>query len=255
MAIRLLTGFSVGPLVLAIVYAGGLPFVLLVLGMGIVAAVEFGRVAQLSRPATGALVLATILLIASDEVSLPALSLLALTIAACGGVLGGSKAQQRPAVSGWTVLGAIYVGIPLGLCILLRQSPLGLIWLFSLLITNWATDSFAYIGGHLFGKHPLAPRVSPHKTWEGAIFGVILGIGFGLLFSGVAHALSIQTIGICVLTAPASVFGDLLESAFKRRFGAKDAGSILPGHGGILDRIDGMLLACAAVGLFLALSS
>ncbi|MHB8624666.1 MAG: phosphatidate cytidylyltransferase [Aggregatilineales bacterium] len=253
LAIRLLTGFTLGPVVLAVVYFGGPLFGLLVLGMGIVAAIEFGRVAQLPRIATYALVAATIVLIGAGYTRLPALALPAVAIAALGGLVNGTG-QQRIDRAGWTLLGTIYVGIPLGLCVAIRESPLGLVWIFGLLITNWATDSFAYIGGHWFGSHLLAPSVSPHKTWEGTIFGVLCGIALALLFNAAAHTLSVQTIGISVLTAPASVVGDLLESAFKRQFGTKDSGQLLPGHGGILDRIDGLLLACAAVGLFLALT-
>jgi phosphatidate cytidylyltransferase len=214
LAIRLLTGFTLGPAVLAIVYVDGVLFDLLVLGMGIVATVEYYRI-----------------------------------------LFDGRNNRPRIERGGWMLLGLVYIGVPLSLCIFIRDSPLGLVWILSLLITNWATDSFAYIGGHWFGKRPLAPSVSPHKTWEGAAFGVTLGITFGLLLNAAAHTLSVQTLGICVLSAPASVIGDLLESAFKRRFGVKDSGHILPGHGGILDRIDGMLLACAAVGLFLAIAS
>jgi phosphatidate cytidylyltransferase len=253
LAIRLLTGFTLGPAVLAIVFIGGALFGSLVLGMGIIAAIEFGRIAQLNRAATYTLLVMTIVFIGAGYAQLPLLALLAPAIAVLGGFFSGSTNRQRIDWGGWALLGAAYIGVPLGICITLRYLPLGLVWLLSLLGTNWATDSFAYVGGHWFGKRPLAPTVSPHKTWEGALFGIAVGITLGLLFNAATHTLSIHTVGICILTAPASVLGDLLESAFKRRFGAKDSGSFLPGHGGILDRIDGLLLACAAVGLFVAI--
>ncbi len=255
LAIRLLTGFILGPVVLAIVYLGGPLFGLLVLGMGVVAGVEYGRVAELPPLAAYVLVLAIMLLIGAGYTRLPLLVVPALAIVAVGILFSGGTAQPHIACARWTFIGMLYIGGSLALCVVIREAPLGLVWIFGLLITNWATDSFAYIGGHWFGKHPLAPSISPHKTWEGALFGVVCGSTLALLFSAAAHSLSVQTIGIAALTAPASVFGDLLESAFKRQFGAKDSGSLLPGHGGILDRIDGLLLACTAVGLFLVVIS
>ncbi|RXR08396.1 phosphatidate cytidylyltransferase [Pseudoxanthomonas composti] len=119
-------------------------------------------------------------------------------------------------------------------------------WLLTALAVVWAADSGAYFAGRAFGKHKLAPRVSPNKTIEGLVGGVIAGIlagiGFGLL-AGVETAKLPALIAVTVVTVLFSVEGDLFESLLKRHVGAKDSGNLIPGHGGVLDRIDGVLAA------------
>jgi phosphatidate cytidylyltransferase len=211
LTIRLVTGFVVGPLVLILIFLGGVPFLI---GLTIMAGLAASELYFIVR----------------------------------------AKSSQPPLHTiAWLLGGLLYVGTALWLFGLIRQSPSGLSWILVLLLTNWGTDSFAYIGGHLFGKHPLAPSISPRKTVEGALTGVGISIFAALTILMVTHSFTGQTLGIVLLTAPASVGGDLLESAFKRHFGVKDSGRLLPGHGGVLDRIDGTLLACLVVGLFLAL--
>lgn len=110
----------------------------------------------------------------------------------------------------------------------------------------WATDSFAYVTGRKFGKHPLAPHISPNKTVEGAIGGVLGSLIVGLLVFGVYPLMNITKIETSILIVTVSIFGqlgDLVESAYKRRFQVKDSGKIFPGHGGILDRFDSTFLA------------
>jgi phosphatidate cytidylyltransferase len=118
--------------------------------------------------------------------------------------------------------------------------------LFALVIT-WAGDTVAYFVGRAIGKHPLAPHLSPKKTWEGAIASVagslLVGYGFSWwLNAPVPHLLAMAGVGNLAGQA-----GDLLESAYKRSAGVKDSGALLPGHGGILDRIDALILAIPAV--------
>jgi len=116
----------------------------------------------------------------------------------------------------------------------------------------WAGDSFAYYGGRLFGRHKLAPRVSPKKTWEGAIAGVLGSLAAGVIASTtyfqelpLLHALVIG--GLISVAGP---LGDLFESALKRGAGVKDSSSLLPGHGGVLDRLDSLLFAAPVVFLY-----
>ncbi len=232
---------------------GGLLFSALILVAALVATAEFYNLVRLPRLALLIGLPAVTLLIAAGSAEFSTNTLLyygvALLIALMGGVL---LYGFRP--RGLLILaGALYVGVPLSLCVVIRAQPLGLIWAFTLILANWGTDSLAYIFGHLFGRHPLAPYLSPHKTVEGAIGGVLSGAALGIVLNGVAHTLSLAVVGVAVLAAISTVGGDLLESAIKRRFNVKDAGSILPGHGGILDRIDGLIVACAMVWLFLIL--
>ena len=125
-------------------------------------------------------------------------------------------------------------------------------WLLYVMLLVWGADSGAYMFGRLFGKHKLAPKVSPGKTWEGFLGGLVTAALISCLFSlFVPLQLSLSTLLICsVIATLASVLGDLTESMFKREAGIKDSGNLIPGHGGILDRIDSLT---AAVPVFACL--
>jgi len=131
-----------------------------------------------------------------------------------------------------------------------QQSPWWLMYLFGLV---WGADSGAYFAGRKFGKHKLAPNVSPAKTLEGLAGGVLLTGVYALLVGTLALDLSVLgLLGfllLSVFTVAASVQGDLLESMLKRRAGVKDSGTLLPGHGGVLDRIDSLLAAAPVFAL------
>jgi len=158
-----------------------------------------------------------------------------------------------------TLFGVIYISIPFALLNYfvystgnhLEYNPnilLGFIFLI------WIYDSAAYIGGSIFGKHKLFERISPKKSWEGAIIGLIICCLSGFFMSKIFPQLnSIEWVVVSVITVIAGNIGDLIESLFKRKLGIKDSGNILPGHGGILDRFDSILLASPAVYLFLKL--
>lgn len=154
----------------------------------------------------------------------------------------------RPA---WLVAGLVYSGIFLAAMLLLRDEPHGrtaIFWLFGII---WAADSAAYFGGRLIGGPKLWPAVSPGKTWSGAAVGTIAGVLGGLL---VILAAGIQLHGMHIvlglIVVIAAQLGDLLESAIKRRFGVKDSGNLIPGHGGVMDRCDS-LVAASSVALLL----
>ncbi len=127
-------------------------------------------------------------------------------------------------------------------------------------IMIWANDTGAYLSGRSFGKHKLFERVSPNKTWEGTIGGVVLTIGFAVLWSWIWDAPEpfsnlINWIVIAVIVAVLGGLGDLVESLFKRSIDVKDSGKIMPGHGGILDRFDGVFLAAPVVFTYIYLTS
>jgi phosphatidate cytidylyltransferase len=125
-------------------------------------------------------------------------------------------------------------------------------WLLFVMFLVWGADSGAYMFGRLFGKHKLAPKVSPGKTWEGFLGGLVCSAVIAWLFALFAPlTIATSTLIICaVIAALASVLGDLTESMFKREAGIKDSGNLIPGHGGILDRIDSLT---AAVPVFACL--
>lgn len=120
------------------------------------------------------------------------------------------------------------------------------LWLLTALAIVWAADSGAYFAGRRFGRHKLAPRISPNKTLEGLLGGVLAGVLVGLggaALAGISAAQVPAVILVSAVTVLASVLGDLFESLLKRHCGAKDSGHLIPGHGGVLDRIDGVLAA------------
>lgn len=143
----------------------------------------------------------------------------------------------------YLLIGAIYIGIPMGLIYDLRYANNGIWWLVILFTMNWTTDAMALFGGLYFGNHKLAPRISPSKTVEGALIGWIGGaiIGFVMLIGQTLPTASIILISIVLPCL--TILGDLVESAAKRYFGVKDTGTLLPGHGGLIDRLDGIYLA------------
>jgi phosphatidate cytidylyltransferase len=151
----------------------------------------------------------------------------------------------------WIGLGLVYLGVPCAAVILLRQAePFGWAAILYVLFVVWATDIAAYFGGRTLGGPKLWPRVSPKKTWSGALSGLAAAVVAGGATAGLATGGSVRAgLVLAVPLSIASQAGDLLESALKRRFGAKDSGHLIPGHGGVLDRIDGLLGAAAMAGL------
>ena len=119
----------------------------------------------------------------------------------------------------------------------------------------WASDTGAYCVGSLIGKHPLFKRISPNKSWEGSVGGAVLAIGISMIFAHYDTSLysTLQWAGMALVVVVFGTWGDLVESLMKRQLGIKDSGNILPGHGGMLDRLDSSLIAIPAVALYLAI--
>lgn len=156
-----------------------------------------------------------------------------------------------------TLGGVVYLGILGSHLISLRLLPDGLWWFMLVMPVTWLADSGAFFIGSSYGKHKLAPRLSPKKTWEGYIGGVLVGILSGIIFSLLWGLVSPEMtvvrgiiIGIVISVFP--TLGDLGESMLKRQIGVKDSSNLLPGHGGLLDRMDSWIWA-AAIGYYLIL--
>lgn len=152
---------------------------------------------------------------------------------------------RRP---GWALGGLFYVGLPVVALLWLRHDALwGLatvLWLFA---TVAAVDTGAYFAGKTIGGPKLAPLISPNKTWAG-LGGGVLAAGFcGLIAAMILGTDVVTAVAFSMVLAPVAQIGDIAESAVKRYFGVKDSGAILPGHGGILDRIDGLVVAAVFV--------
>jgi phosphatidate cytidylyltransferase len=157
----------------------------------------------------------------------------------------------------WTMAGILYVGWLLGLLVFLRLEggpELGRNLLYMVLFVTFASDTAAYFFGKAFGRHKLAPAISPGKTWEGSIAGVIGAVIIGIFFTlQTPVKVSLSFGEIIILAILISVFGqlgDLAESLLKRNTGVKDSGNLMPGHGGLLDRMDSIVFAGAIMYLF-----
>lgn len=155
-----------------------------------------------------------------------------------------------------TAGGAIYVGLPPAVFLWLRdRAPEGLETILALFVIIWASDIFAYFGGKLLGGPRIAAGLSPNKTWSGIVAGTLAGAlagyGCGILFH-TSDAFRVAWLAIGALIAFTGLMGDLFESFLKRRFGVKDASRIIPGHGGVMDRIDSLMAATLLVGAALA---
>jgi len=156
---------------------------------------------------------------------------------------------------GFGLFGMVWIIWSLAHMTLIRELPDGKYLLFYLLFVISFSDIFAYFGGKKFGKSMLAPSISPKKTWEGSFFGVVGGGLVGAVFGEIVMSMFwVYGMLLAMVLAVVGQFGDLIESKIKRLCNVKDSGKILPGHGGILDRIDGHLLAAPVFYYLLKLS-
>jgi phosphatidate cytidylyltransferase len=250
---RVASAAVLAPVTLAVTYVGGWIFAALcaIAAGGIlwewVSLASHRADPRVLAPGWLALLAATVLI----EVQAPVGGWAAV---AMGAVVAGFAVASLPrstdeaSAPGWAAGGVVYAGTLLIAPAMLRGDPQwGLVALLFLFANVWATDILAYFCGRAIGGPPLWPRVSPKKTWAGAIGGLAGGVAGSV---GVAYASGVGKLGIvavmaCVLSVLAQA-GDLFESAVKRRFGAKDASHLIPGHGGLMDRLDGFLVAALA---------
>ena len=247
LTLRIASAAVLAPIVLAITYVGGWPFlVLCALGAAGIFW-EWARLTGKARAGDLALGLAALLAaLAFTGLDHPEAGALGLAIGA--GLAAVTAGRAKPGAGLWAAVGVVYAGIAFISPAVLRQDPLwGLTALWFLFATVWTTDIFAFLGGRAIGGPLLWPQVSPKKTWVGAIAGLAGGVAAGVV---VAYASGIGKLGmagvIALLLSVLAQAGDLLESAVKRRFGAKDASRLIPGHGGLMDRLDGFLVAAFA---------
>jgi phosphatidate cytidylyltransferase len=254
LGLRVRSGLALVPIALGMLLLGPLPFAALV-GLSVaLMALEWQRlIAARFDPLSGRAAGWAALLGAGSALALaaggwPGESLIALLVAI---LLAAGIAAWLGARPLWAGLGIAYLGVPAVALVWLRSDPergLGLlIWLLAVV---WATDTFAYLVGRWLGGPKLAPTISPGKTWSGLCGGVIGGALVGGL--GVAVGSSgrtLQAVELGALLAAVGQAGDLVESAFKRRAGVKDSGRVIPGHGGVLDRLDSLLFAAPALAL------
>lgn len=167
--------------------------------------------------------------------------------------------ESNPINVGLNLLGLKYIAFPISASffIVYQNGEYHWQYLLALMIFMWINDAFAYAAGSLFGKHKLFPRISPGKTWEGfsgGLIGTILGSFLIYYYFPHPELHPLKTyIILAIIATVAGTIGDLIESMFKRYLGIKDSGSVLPGHGGFLDRFDSLLLAIPIAALYIVL--
>lgn len=247
--LRIASSLVLAPLALAAVWAGAWALAVLVGLAAVVLAWEWARLC-LGAFDRGGYVLAVMgVLAACLAVRLPMLALAVVVVAMAASSLG-TYPEGRSAW--WMASGAAYIGVPVVSVIWLRGQ--GRETLFWLLFVVWATDIGAYAAGRTIGGPRLLPRISPRKTWAGLCGGIAAAVLVGYIMahiSGVEPPLIIVLSGAIAVIAQA---GDFAESWVKRRFGVKDSSGLIPGHGGLLDRLDGLLAAAPAAALFCLLT-
>jgi phosphatidate cytidylyltransferase len=252
-ASRLLVAAVGLPLVLGMLWLGGWWLFTLVALAAVVAVHEFVTTARPLRPLGAAIYGGVLLaLLGAERGGIVWLIGGFLATFLLGFVLHALSSTRAPttAAVGSTILGSAWIGLGLGFVLLLREmADQGRLIAFAVVLTVFASDTFAYFAGRAFGRHSLAPRLSPKKTWEGLAGGALAGIfvAFIALYDTRDKYLSIwQAVVLGVVVVIAAVLGDLFESALKRDLEVKDTGRLLGGHGGMLDRIDALLFAAPA---------
>ncbi|MFG1290546.1 phosphatidate cytidylyltransferase [Xanthobacter versatilis] len=241
---RTLSALVLVPVVLLAAYLGGIPFAILWVLAGGAILYEWATLARLdNRPVY--LGIGGLTLIAGGVL---AVSDMPTYVFSAVGLGAAAAALATPRQSGWAMTGLIVAGsAALPVVILRGETPLGLIAVLFLCAVVWATDIFAYFTGRALGGPKLWPRVSPNKTWSGAIGGTLAGMAAGVLVAAIPSGAALLPVaGLALGLSIISQAGDLAESALKRLFGVKDASRLIPGHGGLLDRLDGFAAASLA---------
>lgn len=249
---RLISALVLLPLVVACVQVGGWLLGGAILLVGAIATWEFIRMMghkthQLTLFLAFIACLGPILLI---QISLQSLFMPFITILLVISLIWQLfQAESEAPVVDWalTIIGPVYIGLGLGHLLGLRQFTDGAAWVWLALFSTWGADTLAYFTGRAFGRHKFWPRLSPKKTWEG------IGGGFvgGMLLGGIVASLSsiplLHGIIIGFLVSALSPLGDLSVSMMKRYTGVKDSSQLIPGHGGLLDRVDSLLFSLIIV--------
>ena len=262
---RVITALCGMPLLITITWFGKPGFTILVALLGLLAAFEFYRMVAASKvsPLTSFGLIWTLLFILAPHFNYAVLTPLLLTSAVILPLIWLLLRRQKEGAFigwAWTMAGILYIGWLLSYFVALRGGyyPLSITeaagrnWVFLALLTTFASDTTAFFIGRALGKHHLAPRISPGKTWEGAIAGVFGAIMVSLFFTlpklftipnplYLQHFNYWQAIFLGSLISILGQLGDLAESLLKRNMGVKESGKLMPGHGGFLDRIDSVV--------------
>jgi len=239
---RIISAAVLAPLILLDIYVGGMWFdLLMILAAGLMGW-EWARMCGEGRLRPGGFVAIAALIGVPLAFALGASQHAFIELLIGAALAGAVTFFLHPKQFAWIVLGTLYIGIACLALLWLRNVPEeGRNLVFWLLAVVWATDIGAYFAGRGIGGPKLAPRISPNKTWAGLIGGMLAAGLVGVLAAGLLGRDAMLLVVGGMILAIIAQGGDLLESWSKRRFGVKDSSHIIPGHGGILDRVDGLL--------------
>jgi len=252
---RLLSAAVFIPILLVIIWFGPLwLFSLLIAAVALLGAIEFYRLATHGgwQPSVVLGVAFTLFFIADAYFAEPRATEILIPTAVALPLLWlllRSRGEKTLANWLWTVGGIFYIGWMLGHFIPLRELEQGRDWVILALFTTFAADSGAYLIGRAWGRHSVVPKISPGKTWEGTFAGLIAGIAAAIALNAILGLpISYWQVSLLgFLIAAVAFVGDLVESMLKRKGGVKDAGRLIPGHGGILDRLDSVVFTVVLV--------
>ena len=246
---RLASGLVYGLISLLGVYLGGVPFLGVVLLASLLAGHEYQRmVTHAGHRSFHALQLGLTTFLVLGAAWLPPDVILGgfalIFVSSLAWQLTRAGEGDQPFLD-WSLslAGSVYVGGLFAYFVKLRALPDGLGWMILALAATWSCDSLAYVFGKAWGRRSFFPSVSPKKTWEGALAGLVGGTVVVVLIGGLLGSPGIWCVGLGLAASLAVICGDLVESMIKRQMGVKDSGGLVPGHGGILDRVDSLLLA------------
>ncbi|MBN3526227.1 phosphatidate cytidylyltransferase [Paenibacillus apiarius] len=257
---RIITGLIAGSLFGVLCVIGGMPYELLLLALAFAGYYEFARMHHVkpfdATSIAGYVILAIIVIPWARwslpwSVSMETVVWFSMFVMLCMTVITKNKVSIENVSQLW--LGAFYIGIGFKYMMLTRTSmgDEGLFWTLMLFAAIWASDIGAYFVGRAVGKHKLWPAISPNKTVEGALGGVITSVIIACMFHFIRPDLMTLALafGLGLSAAVIGQIGDLIQSAYKRVRGVKDSGTLLPGHGGVLDRCDSWLIVFPFVHL------